>query len=88
MSTELEPCPGCGALAPRSDGPAHRYLGASPGCWAIFGEVLAREYSDQRYWPVHHLTVDAYAIQHPGEPSTQTIQPASLRLARSDTSRI
>ena len=27
----LLPCPGCGALFPPSDGPTHRYLGASAG---------------------------------------------------------
>ena len=33
----LSPCPGCGALFPPHDGPTHRYLGASAGCWALFG---------------------------------------------------
>ena len=32
----LLPCPGCGALFPPCDGPTHRYLGASAGCWALF----------------------------------------------------
>jgi len=32
----LQPCPGCGALYPPSDGPTHRYLGASAGCFALF----------------------------------------------------
>ena len=32
----LSPCPGCGALFPPYDGPTHRYLGASAGCWALF----------------------------------------------------
>ena len=31
----LFPCPGCGALFPPHDGPTHRYIGASPGCWAL-----------------------------------------------------
>ena len=31
----LSPCPGCGALFPPRDGPTHRYLGASAGCWAL-----------------------------------------------------
>jgi len=34
--TALLPCPGCGALYPPSDGPTHRYLGASAGCFALF----------------------------------------------------
>jgi Family of unknown function (DUF5946) len=31
----LSPCPGCGALFPPYDGPTHRYIGASAGCWAL-----------------------------------------------------
>lgn len=31
----LSPCPGCGALFPPYDGPVHRYVGASAGCWAL-----------------------------------------------------
>jgi hypothetical protein len=80
MNGMRRPCPGCGALAPDIDGPAHRYIGASPGCWAIFGEVLAREYGDYRYWPVHQLTVDAYAVQHPGEPSPRAIRSVGVHL--------
>ena len=34
--SELSPCPGCGALFPPHDGPTHRYIGASAGCWALF----------------------------------------------------
>jgi hypothetical protein len=40
------PCVGCGAVVPDADGPAHRYFGASPGCWRLYGEVLGREYAD------------------------------------------
>jgi hypothetical protein len=54
---------------------------SSPGCWAIFGEVLAREYSDYRYGRNHCLTVDAYAVQHPGLPSPKTIQSVVVHLA-------
>jgi len=31
----LSPCPGCGALFPPFEGPTHRYVGASAGCWAL-----------------------------------------------------
>jgi hypothetical protein len=37
MNSALSPCPGCGALFPPYDGPTHRYLGASAGCWGLFG---------------------------------------------------
>jgi hypothetical protein len=55
---------------------------SSPTCWAAYGEVLAREYSDQAYFAVHRLSVDAYAVQHPGQPSPQTIQSVAVHLIR------
>ena len=73
-------CPGCGALLPRSDGPTHAYVGASAGCWALFGEVMAREYGDYGYPEVHALTVDAYMAQHPGTPSRRSIHSVALHL--------
>jgi hypothetical protein len=40
----LTPCPGCGALFPDSEGPTHRYIGASAGCWALFNSFfIARD---------------------------------------------
>jgi len=83
VGPEERPCAGCGALFPGTGGPTHRYLGASPGCWAVYGEVLAREYGDYvRYAPVHRLTVDAYAAQHPGVPSPQSIRSVAVHLIR------
>jgi hypothetical protein len=73
-------CPGCGVELKHVEGPVHRYLESSAACWALYGEVLAREYSDPAYMRVHRLTVDAYAVQHPGQPSPQTIQSAALHL--------
>ena len=67
---------------PDVEGPTHRYMASSPGCWAMYGEVLAREYSDRAYWAVHRVTVDCYAVQHPGEPSTQSINSVGLHLMR------
>ena len=58
----------------------HRYMLSSPGCWALYGEVLAREYGDLRYMAAHRLTVDAYAVQHPGEPCSQAIQSVAIHL--------
>ena len=76
-------CVGCGALVPDSDGQTHRYIGASPGCWGIYGKVLEREYADYpRFAPVHRLTVDAYAAQHPGTPSPQAVGSVGVHLIR------
>jgi hypothetical protein len=73
-------CIGCGGLVPEIDGPTHRYLESSPGCWQVYGEVLSREYTDPAYAVWHRLTVDSYAVQHPGRPSPQTIQSVCVHL--------
>jgi hypothetical protein len=75
-------CPGCGVVLPAFDGPVHEYMESSPACWRAFGEVLAREYSDPRLSRVHRLSVDSYAIQHPGGDSRQAIQSVGVHLAR------
>jgi hypothetical protein len=73
-------CIGCGGLVPRMDGPTHRYMESSPGCWYLYGQVLAREYGDLAFAALHRLTVDAYAVQHPGRPSPQAIQSVCVHL--------
>ncbi|HEX2125361.1 MAG TPA: DUF5946 family protein [Thermoleophilaceae bacterium] len=77
----LSRCPGCGLVHPEREGPTHPYLVASPGCWAMYGEVLAREYGDPAYFRVHQLTVDTYAVQHPGRRERRTIQSLGLHLS-------
>lgn len=62
MPEAMIKCMGCGGVFAEIQGPTHRYLESSPGCWAAYGEVLAREYSDPAYFQVHRLTVDAYAV--------------------------
>lgn len=79
----LERCLGCGAEFPPCAGATHPYMLSSPGCWAAFGAVLAREYSDPGLFAVHRLSVDAYAVQHPGQPSSRpAVQSVGLHLAR------
>lgn len=75
-------CHSCGGFFPDLDGSTHRYMTSSPGCWAVYGDVLAREYGDPEYGKVHALTVDCYALQHPGEPSHQSIGSVSTHLMR------
>jgi hypothetical protein len=53
---------------------------SSPGCWSKYGELLAREYENPQYMVVHRLTVDTYAVQHPGAPSNQSIQSVAVHL--------
>ena len=73
-------CPQCGVELPESDGPTHRYFGASPACWAAYGKVLEREYADPAFFKNHRLTVDAYALQHPGDKSSQAVQSVNVHL--------
>ncbi len=80
--TKLIQCCGCGTMVPDEPGSGHRYLESAPACWRIFGEVLAREYTDSKYYAVHRLSVDAWAVQHPGHESAQTIQSAAVHLVR------
>ncbi|WP_066673983.1 MULTISPECIES: DUF5946 family protein [unclassified Sphingomonas] len=64
------PCQGCGGMfSADRPGATHPYMLGSAGCWATYGEVLAREYEQPPlFQAVHRLTVDAYAVQHPGDP--------------------
>lgn len=75
-------CFSCGGVFPDIDGPVHRYMSSSPGCWSVYGEVLAREYSKPVYFEVLRLTVDAYAVQHPGSTDRLSIQSVGMHLVR------
>lgn len=77
---ELGACADCSALVPNIIGPTHEYLGASAGCWQIYGEILAKEYSDPKYMAVHRLTVDTYAVQHPGGQDPRAVQSVNGHL--------
>jgi Family of unknown function (DUF5946) len=75
-------CMWCKGMFEQSDGATHEYMESSPGCWAAYGRVLALQYEDQRLFDVHRLTVDAYAVQHPGAPGRQSIQSVGVHLVR------
>ncbi len=77
---QLVRCVGCGALVPDIDGPTHPYIGASPGCWQAYGELLARDYGEGRAPPSVELAVDAYAVQHPGVPGRRSSQSVAIHL--------
>jgi Family of unknown function (DUF5946) len=76
------PCCGCGAVFPSADGPIHRYMTSSPECRSAYGVALAREFSDPAYAKLNRMSVDAYAVQHPGSISSQTIQSVAVHLCR------
>jgi hypothetical protein len=79
---ELEKCPGCGGAFEAEAGPVHPYMDSSPACWAAYGRILAAEYSDPRLMRIHRLSVDSFAVQHPGDGSRRAIQSVGLHLAR------
>lgn len=63
----VQACPGCHGKYPTGNGPTHDYMLSSPGCWSAYGALLEREYADPTLFArCHRLTVDAYALQHPG----------------------
>lgn len=55
-------CVGCRGLVPDVDGPVHRYMTASPGCWQADTELMA---SDLLPVAEAALSADAYAVTHP-----------------------
>ena len=55
---------------------------SSPGCWAAYGGVIAREYSESALADVQRLSVDSYAAQHPGLPSPQSMKSVGVHLIR------
>lgn len=73
-------CFGCGALVPDVTWPSHRYVGASPGCWAIYAEVAGGGLLPPLPIPYGALVVDAYMAQHPGVPGPQSTQSVWVHL--------
>jgi len=76
----VETCPQCGAKTPTSDIDAHNYFEASNGCWAAYGTILAREYSNPAFFRNHRQTVDAYALQHPAGNDPRAVQSVNIHL--------
>jgi hypothetical protein len=73
-------CYGCGGLVPDVTWPVHRYFGASPGCWAIYTEVVGGGLLGPIPPPHGALLVDAYAAQHPGAPGPQSTPSVWIHL--------
>jgi hypothetical protein len=66
---------------PDIDAPTHAYVGASAGCWAIFGELSARRQYAARYdASLIQLSVDSYMVQHPGVAERRSIQSVCVHL--------
>jgi hypothetical protein len=80
-NTKTIRCFSCGALVPDIEGPVHKYMVSAPGCWKLYGDILAKEYSPDFYdLNIHRITVDTYAVQHPGKPERRAIQSVNAHL--------
>jgi hypothetical protein len=79
---DVFPCPGCGLVLPRSDGPTHPYIGASAACWALFGRLSADGYAAEGGAPWQRLALDTYAVQHPGVDERRAVQSVGVHLMR------
>lgn len=53
---------------------------SSPGCWGMFGKLVAADYSSTERMAFHQLVVDAYAAQHPGDDDRRQVQSVGLHL--------
>ncbi len=74
-------CPACGLLTPDNDGPTHAYMSPNAPCWAMYGEVLAREFSDTGYYRSHRLLTDAYCAHHSISSDRRARQSINIHLA-------
>ena len=73
-------CPACGYEG-EHDGPVHAYMSPSAACWARYGEVLAREFSDPAYFAHHRILTDAYCGQHSISEDRRERQSLYIHLA-------
>jgi hypothetical protein len=51
---------------------------SSPACWAAFNQVIGREFSNPDLMSIHRLSVDAWAVQHPGDGSRRAQHSGGL----------
>ncbi len=75
-------CFSCNAKVPEIDGPTHPYILSSPGCWRLYGEVLAKDYSAEYFDELtHRIVVDSYAVTHPGvENNRKAVRSVNIHL--------
>lgn len=73
-----ESCPGCGSEMVVVDGPTHRYIGASPSCWAFF--TVFQTSPEAAVGRLAACLLDAYCVQHPGVETPQAVQSVAVHL--------
>src|SRR3954463_15195371 len=75
---DLSTCPGCGLVLPPHSGPTHAYVGASPACWALYGERPTSFRMTTVGDTIRRLALDTYALQHPGRPGMRSVQSVAI----------
>lgn len=83
MNEKNEVCFGCLGEFKKIDHltVTHPYIGATPACWQMYTELLAKEFSDPDYFKAHRITVDSYCSQHIGDQNDRrSRQSANLHL--------
>jgi hypothetical protein len=75
-------CFGCGAVVPDIEGPAHAYMLSAPGCWALYGSLLAWKPSLAGAPGVGtgQYLIDTYAVQHATNPDRRNRQSVAVHL--------
>jgi Family of unknown function (DUF5946) len=73
-------CPGCGIVVAAGAGPTHAYVGAAPGCWALYRRLTSTPYARPPGSRLRRLVDDAYAVQHPGVPGRRSLQSVAVHL--------
>jgi hypothetical protein len=73
-------CPGCHLVLPVYKGPTHAYVGASPACWRLYGQVSTLSWGVSLGLPLGRLVSDAYRVQHPGTTEVRAVQSVAVHL--------
>ncbi|MBS3748015.1 MAG: hypothetical protein KGY53_12480 [Wenzhouxiangellaceae bacterium] len=73
-------CPHCDSGRVSGDQTGRDYAYLAPSCRADYRTLIERERSDLRYMRVHALSVDAWAVQHPGPASDETARAVGMHL--------
>jgi hypothetical protein len=73
-------CPGCGLRLPVHGGPTHAYVGASPACWLLYGQLSTLSWGPRDGPQLERLVADAYGAQHPGRRQVRAVQSVAVHL--------
>jgi Family of unknown function (DUF5946) len=67
-------------LLPAFQGPTHAYVGASPACWRLYGQLSVVWWGGPEGLPLDRLVVDTYGAQHPGRRQVRAVQSVAVHL--------